>query len=174
MRWRAEQIDAAGQLPDGDGLHARKRRGQAVCVDIDSEFVSRRRTPCQLCKEAPREVLRCLPGVTDQIADTIVTQRGQSYFGQSDTSWANAALGEAAAQATPWITGQSYQFSADIVAASPDGRAFRRVRIVVDASDATSTLPKIVHRQDLTEGGWPIDRGILDEMRAGRWRPTGR
>jgi hypothetical protein len=119
---------------------------------------------------ASREVLRCLPGLTDSDADSLVTQRGQSGFGQTDVSWLATTLGQ---KATPtllaWVTGQSYQFSADIVAASTDGRAFRRVRIVVDAQ-STSDNPKIIFRQDLTEGGWPLDRSILDSMRAGQFQ----
>ena len=61
--------------------------------------------------------------------------------------------------------GQSYQFSADIVAASADGRAFRRARVVVDALDETN--PKVVYRVDQTERGWPLDPAILTSLRAG-------
>jgi type II secretory pathway component PulK len=119
---------------------------------------------------ATREVLRCLPGLSDSDADSLVSQRGQNGFGQTDVSWLTTALGQ---KATPdllqWVTGESYQFSADIVAASTDGRAFRRVRIVVDAQ-STSDKPKIIFRHDITDGGWPLERSILDSMRAGSFQ----
>jgi hypothetical protein len=67
------------------------------------------------------------------------------------------------------VTGKSYQYTADILAVSNDGRAFRRVRVVVDA---TGTLPKIIHRRDLTERGWPLDRRILDSLRTGNGVPS--
>jgi type II secretory pathway component PulK len=121
---------------------------------------------------ATREVLRCLPGLTDAETSSLVTRRGTSSFGQTDTSWVQSVLGDKAGPVMPLITGQAYQFSADIVAASRDGRGYRRVRIVVDASNATAR-PRIVYRSDLTDRGWPLDPAILDAMRAGSWTPTG-
>jgi hypothetical protein len=120
---------------------------------------------------APREVLRCLPGLSESDADSLVAKRGQSGFGQTDVSWVSTTLGQ---KATPdvltWVTGESYQFSADIVTASTDGRAFRRVRIVVDAQSTTDN-PKILFRHDITDGGWPLEQGILDSMRQGTFQP---
>ena len=66
------------------------------------------------------------------------------------------------------ITGRSYQYSADIVAVSGDGRAFKRVRIVVDAGQ---TPPKIVYRKDLTALGWPLPQDIRDALRSGKPLP---
>jgi hypothetical protein len=62
------------------------------------------------------------------------------------------------------ITGRAYQFSADIVSVSGDGRAFRRCRIVVDAR---SSPPRVIYRQDLTYLGWPLAPEILTMLRAG-------
>ena len=87
---------------------------------------------------APPEVLRCLPGITDADVSTIVSRRESNGFGNPGTEWVRDALGERYGAIAQYITGESYQFSADIVAASGDGRAFRRVRIVVDASDAAN------------------------------------
>jgi type II secretory pathway component PulK len=105
---------------------------------------------------ACREVLACLTGLSGSELDSLVTKR---TFGSSDTQWFTA-------QAQQPITGQSYQFSADIVAASGDGRAFRRVRIVVDAFNAEQP-PKLVYRHDLTDLGWPLDPEMLASMRTG-------
>ena len=62
------------------------------------------------------------------------------------------------------VTGQSYQYSADILSVSGDGRAFRRARYVIDVSGST---PRVVYRQDLTHLGWPLDREILTRLRSG-------
>ena len=62
------------------------------------------------------------------------------------------------------ITGRSFQYSADIVAVSGNGRGFKRVRIVVDAR----TIPaKIVYRRDLTDLGWPLPPEIRDALHNG-------
>ena len=59
----------------------------------------------------------------------------------------------------------AYSRRADIVAVSSDGRAFKRVRIVIDASQynplassSGSTTPPsvIIYRKDLTAYGWPF------------------
>ena len=65
------------------------------------------------------------------------------------------------------ITTTSSQYSADILAASIDGRAFRRVRIVVDIS-STNAPPRIIYRRDLTDRGWPLDPQTLAGLREGR------
>jgi hypothetical protein len=52
--------------------------------------------------------------------------------------------------------------SADILAVSGDGRAFSRVRTVVD----TLRVPaRIVYRKNLNALGWPLDPQIRDSMR---------
>lgn len=60
------------------------------------------------------------------------------------------------------LTGSSTIFSADIVTVTEDGRAFKRVRIVVDDSSGT---PVIVYRQDMTDAGWPLPPEIREALR---------
>lgn len=139
---------------------------------------------------APREVLMTLPNLTESDVNSLISRRpstgssggmssGTGAGGGSsgadgsstvsdptNTDWVNEVLGAKAAAVQPLITGQSYQFSADIVAASSDGRAFRRARIVVDAFDAASP-PKVVYRTDQTDRGWPLDPSLLASLRAG-------
>lgn len=104
-------------------------------------------------------------GMSPGNAAGLVSQRqGQDY---TTTSWANSYLGGISAAS---ITGQSYQYSADIVAVSGDGRAFKRVRIVVDCQASPS---KIVYRKDLTSFGWPLPQSIRDTLRLGKPIPTG-
>jgi DNA uptake protein ComE-like DNA-binding protein len=64
-----------------------------------------------------------------------------------------------------YITGTSTVYSADIVTVSRDGRAFKRVKIVIDAS---SGIPQIIHREDLTRYGWPLDPAIREDLKAGK------
>ncbi|MGD0539894.1 MAG: type II secretion system protein GspK [Tepidisphaeraceae bacterium] len=104
-------------------------------------------------------------GMSQGNAESLVSQRqGQDY---TTTTWANSYLGGIA---PALITGRSYQYSADIVAVSGDGRAFKRVRIVVDCQSSPS---KIIYRKDLTSFGWPLPRSIRDTLRLGKPIQTG-
>ncbi|MGA3066686.1 MAG: type II secretion system protein GspK [Tepidisphaeraceae bacterium] len=118
---------------------------------------------------APEQVLMCLPGITQQQAETLIgTRQGGTTSG--DTSWIRGALGAAAYnQISTLITTTSYQYSADIVAVSGDGRAFKRVQIVVDCRQ---TPAKIIYRKDLTDLGWPLPREIKDSLRKGQGVPS--
>lgn len=121
---------------------------------------------------APAQVLMCLAdGVLQQSdADTIVAARAGAD--QSNLAWFFSALSPSSkiVQLAPLITDRSYQYSADIVAVSGDGRSFRRVRIVADGS-STTTPSKIIYRKDLTSLGWPLDPAIRKAMRAGQPPP---
>jgi DNA uptake protein ComE-like DNA-binding protein len=117
---------------------------------------------------APLQVLECLPGLTQNDATTLINYRtSQTVTG---TSWVAQALSQSKASAiTPYITGVSYQYSADIVAVSGDARAFKRVRIVVDCRQQPA---KIIYRKDLTSLGWPLPPEVRDSMRAGKGVPV--
>ncbi len=121
---------------------------------------------------APRPVLLTLDGLQDTDADLIIAQRQTSASASqvNDTSWVSTAIGQTKyGLIQPYITGQSYQFSADIVAVSGDGRAFKRVKIVVDARAQPAT---IVYRRDLTSLGWPLPADVRDGLRAGKGAVT--
>ncbi|HMO25045.1 MAG TPA: hypothetical protein PKB10_02140, partial [Tepidisphaeraceae bacterium] len=63
-----------------------------------------------------------------------------------------------------YFAGAGRYWSADIVAVAPRGRAFRRVRIIVD----TGTTPmRIIYRRDITDRGLPLDPSVLEAMRSG-------
>ncbi len=113
---------------------------------------------------ASRDVLLCLPGIGDPEADAMI-QRRASRTTDEGIAWVVQALPrEQAVLIGSLITSRSYQFSADIVSASSDGRAFRRCRIVVDSRQSP---PRVVYRRDLTSLGWPLAPAILDALRAG-------
>jgi type II secretory pathway component PulK len=119
---------------------------------------------------APLEVLECLPGLTESDAETLIGSQSTSNDGQG-ISWVfNAIAPTKAVAISNLITSRSFVYSADIVAVSGDGRAFKRVRIVVDAT----TLPaKVIYRRDLTSYGWPLPPQIQQSMRSGKGVVTG-
>lgn len=114
---------------------------------------------------APRQVLACLPGLTDADVTSLINKRAENGVDLANIAWVKTALpGPKAAAIGAAITTRSSRFSADIVSVSGDGRAFRRCRIVVDAQ---ASPPKILYRQDLTPLGWPLDPAIQSALRAG-------
>jgi DNA uptake protein ComE-like DNA-binding protein len=118
---------------------------------------------------APVEILRLLPGLEEGDAEKIIGARQSDSIALASPLWVVDAIGqEKAVVIGPGITSRSYQFSADIVAVSHDGRAFSRLRVVIDTATATATVPpRIVFMEDLTALGWPLDPQILLDLRAG-------
>ena len=113
---------------------------------------------------APREVLACLSGLESTDVDQLLSRRPSSSSTISnDITWVVEALDRKAIGLADRITGKSQQFSADILALSPDARAFKRVRIVIDTS---GTSPKVIYRSDRSRLGWPMDPLVLATMRA--------
>jgi len=114
---------------------------------------------------APREVLLCLPELTETDVSALMSARSADDANRGSIAWVADALPQEKAVAIgSRITARSYQFSADIVSVSGNGRAFKRCRIVVDA---TESPPKVIHRRDLTSLGWPLSPELLAELRSG-------
>jgi hypothetical protein len=115
-------------------------------------------------------VLECIPGFQETDAENIVAYRENTLANQDPTQVPNIAWlldqvpSTELVQAGPYLTGYSMVYSADIVTVTNDGRAFKRAKIVVDASSGT---PMIVYRRDLTENGWPLDPTIRTKLRTG-------
>ena len=115
---------------------------------------------------APSLVLQCLPTLESSDADALIALRENASTDLTNVAWVTQALTRAKAVAIGGlITSRTYQFSADIVSVSKDGRAFRRCRIVVDARKSP---PTVVYRKDMTGYGWPLDPGIISGLRAGK------
>jgi type II secretory pathway component PulK len=115
---------------------------------------------------APRDVLNTLPGLETTDVDKLITQRqGGTTAADKSVSWVIEALDRKAIGLGNLITTTTNQYSADIVAASGNGRSYKRVRIVVDASGST---PQIIYRREITDRGWPLDPQILASLRAGQ------
>jgi hypothetical protein len=114
---------------------------------------------------APRDVLLCLPNLDSSDVDKLIAARQGSAAGDTSVGWVMDALQNKAVGLGNLITGKTVQYSADIVAVSGNGRAYKHCRIVVDTSGST---PLIKYRRDLTDRGWPMDPQILTSLRSGQ------
>jgi type II secretory pathway component PulK len=104
---------------------------------------------------ASETVLGCVPGIGVENAATLVAYR-QSHSGLNSVAWVKEAVDQGVAtQAGPYLTGKTYQFTADIAAVGHFGRGYCRIRYVLDTSESA---PKILYRQDLTHMGWALGR----------------
>jgi DNA uptake protein ComE-like DNA-binding protein len=115
---------------------------------------------------APREVLRCLNGLEDSDALALVTAR-EGGADTTNLAWVAGAIDPAKAVALgDQITGKSYRYSADVIGVSADGRAYHRVRVMIDA---TASTPTVTHRRDLTDSGWSLGWDVREAIRSGVW-----
>ena len=106
---------------------------------------------------ASAAVLTCIPGIGEDKAAELISYR-LSNAGAADTvAWVTKVLtdGNAISEAGPFLTGQSYQFTADIAAVGKFGRGYRRTKFVFDTTEGT---PKIVYRQNLSGLGWALGK----------------
>jgi type II secretory pathway component PulK len=116
---------------------------------------------------ASEAVLACIPGIGPEFASTLVGYRRTNPDRLSTVSWIKDALGWTAGdrdrirQAGPWLTGRTYQFTADIAAVGQHGRGYRRARFVFDTSEG---LARIRYRQDLTGLSWALGSQIRDSL----------
>ncbi len=122
---------------------------------------------------APASVFDAMAELDPGDGQAIVAARPILEPGQSPGPpvWLVGALGEEkAVAASARLTDRSYQFTADIVAVTGDGRGFCRWRVVLDAGtpfEDGAARPSIVNVQDLSTLGWPLDEAHLVSLRAG-------
>jgi len=99
-------------------------------------------------------VLACIPGIGSDNAAAMVAYRTAHSDELTSLAWIRQVLTTAAiTTAGPYITDQSYQFSADIAAVGPNGRGYCREKVVFDTSGGT---PRIIYHQDLSQYGWAL------------------
>lgn len=114
---------------------------------------------------APEEVLLCLPGLEQSDVDALIEKRTKDAASLDNVLWVTEVLDEAKARGIgSYITARSFQYSADIVAASNDGRAFCRYFVVIDTAGEN---PRVIYKQSLHPTGWPLDPDILESLRQG-------
>lgn len=105
---------------------------------------------------APLAVLACLPGMDEATAEQLIaTRQGKDTEDLKSVIWVTEVLDQTVAEEIgPYITGQSYQFSADIVATGHSGHGFRRSWMVFDVEDEV----RVIYRRDQTRSGWPLGK----------------
>jgi type II secretory pathway component PulK len=122
----------------------------------------------------PMGVLQCLPNLQPGDAQAIIGARSNAASATTGGSGMEWVFGQVSATVLsrigPYITGHSYQYSADIVAVTADGQFFRRVRVVIDCQQSPA---KIIYRKDMTQYGWPLPKDIRDQMKAGTFQAGG-
>ncbi len=169
---RADQIMlAAGTQPLNNGIfhfyfQAKLKPDELELIKDDLTYSTEGRLERRLnVNAAPPAVLRAIVGLDDEDGEKLVAARSGNDPASDSIAWVADTLGEAKARAiSNRVTWKTYQYSADILAVSGNGRAFKRVRIVVDTADG---LPQIIYRRDITERGWPMDSEILASIRRG-------
>lgn len=115
---------------------------------------------------ATATVLACLPGINAASAAQIVAYRTTNPTALTTFAWLPAVIGRAAfVLAGPYITDQSYQFSADVAAIGRNGRGYCREKVVFDLSQGT---PRIVNRQDLGAYGWALGPTVRQSLKPGQ------
>ena len=111
---------------------------------------------------ASEAVLSCIPGIGLENAPTLVSYRLSNPDRLRTVAWVRAALDPGVAiQAGRYLTGRTYQFSADIAAVGRHGRGYRRVKYIFDTSEGP---PMIRFRQDLTHLGWALGKQAKQQL----------
>ena len=105
---------------------------------------------------ASAAVLTCIPGIGEDKAAELVNYRLSNSSAVDSVAWVKNVLSEPQmTEAGPFLTGQTYQFKADIAAIGKFGRGYRRTKFVFDTTEGT---PKIVYRQNLSGLGWALGK----------------
>lgn len=105
---------------------------------------------------ASAAVLTCIPGIGEDKAAELVNYRLSNSDAVDTVAWVTQILNdEQIREAGPFLTGQSYQFTADVAAIGRYGRGYRRTRFVFDTTEGT---PKIIFRQSLGHLGWALGK----------------
>jgi type II secretory pathway component PulK len=112
---------------------------------------------------ASATVLACIPGIGPNNAATLVAYRVANPTALTSLFWITRLLNPGAVRrAGPYVTDQSYQFSADIAAVGRFGRGYHRERVVFDTTMGT---PRIIYRQDLSAYGWALGTRVRNAIK---------
>ncbi len=115
---------------------------------------------------APKEVLLCLPELEEADVDALLSYRRSSNDLDS-VAWVARVLDQDKVRAIgSYITVRSFQYSADIICLSGNGRAYKRYRAVFDTQGGQQ--PQVVYWKSLTRFGWPLEEDIVATLRKGR------
>jgi len=107
-------------------------------------------------------VLACLPGMDEATAQQIVSYRLANPDPTEGLEWVSEAVdSEEVQQALPYLTDKTQQFTVDLAAIGSNGKGYRRVRYVVDAS---GEAPVVLHRRDMQRFGWALGPALLEQV----------
>ncbi|MCX6966206.1 MAG: helix-hairpin-helix domain-containing protein [Verrucomicrobia bacterium] len=111
---------------------------------------------------ASATVLACIPGIGIDKAASVIAARAEQAIPPTNLAWIVPILGEAGALAAgPYLTVNSYQWSADIAAVGRHGRGYRRTRFVIDNSTGT---PRIIYRRNMAPLGWALGSEVREML----------
>ena len=114
---------------------------------------------------ASAAVLAAIPGIGPEFATALVEFRAANPDQLTSFAWLTQVLSPGnIRRAGRYITGVSYQFSADIAGVGANGRGYSRAKVIFDLSGGR---PRIVNRQDYSSFGWALGattRRILSGM----------
>ena len=114
---------------------------------------------------APREVLMCLPELTEADVASLMDKRASSETDTDSIVWITEVLErQKAIDIGGLITTRSFQYSADIISVSGDGRAYRRYKAVFDTQDGEFDT---LYWRSFTQLGWPLDPEVITTLRSG-------
>ena len=117
---------------------------------------------------ASKEVLMCLPGLEEKDVDALLSYRVANSDSESlnTSAWVTEVLDQTKATGIgQYVTTHSNQYSADILAVSGNGRAYKRYKAVIDTQGAA---PRVVYWRELAHFGWPLDPEIVATLREGK------
>ncbi len=107
-------------------------------------------------------VLACIPGIGEDLAAQLVAYREGKTDELNTIAWVTHVLDETSAvEAGPYLTAQSYQYTADVVAVGHRGKGMRRALLIIDASNGS---PGVVFRKDLGRLGWPLGEEVRQTL----------
>jgi len=109
---------------------------------------------------APIEVLICLPGMTTDFAEQIISFRTQNSDRNQDILWLDELLGRQMVIALgPYITHTSRTYSADIVSLGKQDKGLIRTYFVIQ-SQADDV--KLLWRENRSHLGWPLAQELRE------------
>ena len=114
---------------------------------------------------ASEEVLLCLPGLETSDVEALLSYRSTNETLDSIAWVTNVLTREKAVGIGSYITVRSFQYSADVVGVSHNGRAYKRSRAVLDLQ---GTSPRVVYWKALADSGWPLHAQIVATLRKGQ------
>lgn len=164
----ADLLEAATGLPAPRGASRRRRSGigAAQLPDLLDRYTATDQPVLRglvNINTAPVEVLRCLPGVDESLAESIVGARQVLNDTERRTpAWLytrGLLNAEQFRTLAPYLTTRSYQFRFHCVGYGlPSGR-YRVVEAVVDVAGDS---PRILMVRDLTAAGFPLPLDLLN------------